>query len=63
MNELENVTLYYRTIGKKSWVKQFSFPMSEQEADKWIDDLSKRDAYQNVEFKKAKATKGKSNNY
>lgn len=63
MNELENVTLYYRTIGRKSWIKQFSFPMTEQEADKWIAELSQRKAYQNVEFKKARATKGKSNNY
>jgi len=63
MNELENVTLYRRTVGKKMWVKVFSFPMTEQEADKWIAELSQRKAYKNVEFKKAKATKGKSNNY
>lgn len=63
MNELKNVTLYYRTIGKKSWIKKFSFPMTEQKANEWIAELSQRKAYKNVEFKKAKATKGKINNY
>lgn len=63
MNELEKVTLYRRTKGKKSWVKVFSFPMTEQEADKWIDDFSKRPSWQDQEYKKAKATHGKSNNY
>ena len=59
----ENVTLYYRIIGRKSWVKQFSFPMTEQEVDKWIAELSQKKAYKNAEFKKANATKGKLNNY
>lgn len=63
MNELENVTLYYRTIGKKSWVKKFSFPMTEEKADEWITELSQRKAYKNCEFKKSNATHGKSNNY
>lgn len=63
MKELENTTIYYRTIGTKSWTKITSFPMTEAKADEWISDLSKREACKNKEFKKSKATHGKTHNY
>ena len=63
MNELENTTLYRRTVGKKTWVKVFNFPMTEEEVDKWINEFKSRKSYQDQEFKKSKSTHGKSNNY
>ena len=63
MNEVKNVTLYQRTIGKKAWIKVFSFPMTEEKAEYWIAELGQRDSWKNKEFKKAKATHGKINGY